>query len=83
MEFFLLQAVAITCEDIIISLVARAGFSSQPNRFYKLIGFVVFTWFTYCLPIWLDEIVHAGLADDGWNYSLILGLWRGDWAPSR
>ena len=84
LEFFLLQAVGITCESIIISLAARAGFSSKPNRFYKFIGFVwVFTWFTYCLPILLDEMVHAGLVDDGLNFSLILGLWHGDWTPSR
>lgn len=77
MEFFLLQAVGITCEGIIISLAVRAGFSSKPNIFYKFIGFVwVFAWFTYSLPIMLDNMVHAGLMDGGWNFSLILGLWR-------
>jgi Membrane bound O-acyl transferase family len=80
MEFFLLQAVAITCEDIIISLAARAGLSSKPNLFYKFIGFVwTFGWFTYSLPMWLDGMIHAGMMDDGWKSSLILGLWRGDW----
>ena len=84
LEFFLLQAVAITFEDIIISLAARAGLSSKPNLFYKFIGFVwVFVWFTYCLPIMLDKMVQAGLTDDGLNFSLIMGLWRGDWTPSR
>lgn len=84
MEFFLLQAVAIACEDIIISLAARAGFSSKPNRYIKFIGFVwVFAWFTYSLPIWLDTTIHAGIMDDGCNFSLVLGLWRGDWTPSR
>ena len=84
MEFFLLQVVGITCEDIIISLAVRAGFSSKPNPFYKVIRFVwVFVWFTYCLPIMLDKMVHAGLTNDGLNFSLIMGLWRGDWTPSR
>ena len=56
LKFFLLQAVAITCEDVIIALAGRAGFSSKPNYFYKILGFVwVFAWFTYSLPIWLDE----------------------------
>ena len=56
MEFFPLQAVAITCEDVIIALAARAGFSSKSNRFFKFIGFVwVFLWFTYSLSLWLDE----------------------------
>ena len=84
MEFFLLQAVAITFEDIIISLAARAGLSSKPNLFYNFIGFVwIYAWFTYSLPMWLDNMIQAGLMDDGVNYSLILGLWRGDWTPSR
>jgi hypothetical protein len=83
-EFFLLQAVAIICEDIIISLAARAGFTSKPNAFYKSIGFVwVFAWFTYSLPMWIDEMIHGGIMDDGLNFSLVLGLWRGDWTPSR
>ena len=80
LEFFLLQAVAITFEDIIISLATRAGLSSKPNRLYKFIGFVwVFAWFTYSLPLLLDNVIHAGIMDNGWNFSLILGLWRGDW----
>ena len=58
MEFFLLQAVAITCEDVIIKLAARAGFSSKPNCFFKIMGFLwVFAWFTYSLPMWLDETI--------------------------
>ena len=84
MQFFLLQAVAIICEDIIISLATRAGFSSKPNLFYKFIGFLwLITWFSYCLPMWLDGSNHAGVMDEGLNFSLILGLWRGDWTPSR
>ena len=56
MEFFMLQAVVITCEDVIIALATRAGFSSKPNYFFKIMGFVwVFAWFTYSLPMWLDE----------------------------
>jgi hypothetical protein len=53
MKFFLMQAVAITCEDVIIALAERAGFSSKPIR---LMGFVwVFAWFAYPLSLWLDE----------------------------
>jgi hypothetical protein len=59
MGFFLLQAVAITCEDVIMALAARAGFSSKPNCFVKIMGFVwVFAWFTYSLPVWLDETME-------------------------
>ena len=83
-KFFLLQVVAIICEGAIITLATKAGLSSKPNSFVKFIGFVwVFTWFTYCLPLWLDQSIHEGTMDDGLNFSLILGLWRGDWTPSR
>ena len=70
MKFYLLQAVAITCEDMVIALAARIGFSSRPNFFLKLMGFVwVFAWFTYSLPVWLDENIHVGTMDGGWNIS--------------
>ena len=83
MKFFLLQAAAITCEDTIITLAIKAGFSSKPNRFVKFIGFAwVFAWFAYSLPLWVEKSFHEG-AMNGLKYSLILGLWRGDWTPSR
>ncbi|KAF8800800.1 hypothetical protein BYT27DRAFT_7262640 [Phlegmacium glaucopus] len=82
MEFFLLQAVAITGEDIIVELAARVGFSSKSNRFFKFIGFLwVFAWFSLTLPLWLDKQIHAGLLR--YNFTLILGLWSGDWTLSR
>ncbi|KJA15496.1 hypothetical protein HYPSUDRAFT_48332 [Hypholoma sublateritium FD-334 SS-4] len=84
MRFFVLQAVAITFEDIVVALAARLGFATQQNAVFKFIGFIwVFAWFTYSLPIWLDPIVHAGTMDDGVNVSLILGLWQGNWVPKR
>ena len=83
MSFFLLQAVAIICEGAVITLAIKAGFSPKPTRFIKFIGFVwVFTWFTYCLPLWLDMVIHGGTIENGLNYSLVLGLWRGDWTLS-
>ena len=78
-KFFLLQAAAIICEGTIIELAIKAGFSSKPNRFVKFIGFIwVFAWFVYSLPLWAEKSFHEG-AMDRLNYSLILGLWRGDW----
>ena len=83
-QFFLLQAVAITCEDIVISLALRAGFSSKPNPFFKFIGFIwVFAWFTYSLPLWLDKTIDGGLFEQGVKFSAILGLWHGDWSVGR
>ena len=82
-KFFLLQAVAIICEDAVITLAIKAGFPAKPTRFVKFIGFIwVFAWFTYCLPLWVDKSVHEGTMDNGFNYSLVLGLWRGGWTPS-
>ena len=76
MEFFLIQAVAITCEDAIIALADMTRFSSKLNIFFKFMGFIwVLTWFTYSIPMWLDEMIQAGATDSGgWNVSLILGL---------
>ena len=75
--FFLSQAVAIICEGVIIELAIKAGFSPKPNRFVKFIGFVwVFAWVTYCLPLWIDEVIHGGVMDK-FNYSLVLRLWHG------
>ena len=83
MRFFVLQAVAITFEDMVIALAARFGHTQQ-NTVFRFIGYIwVFAWFTYSLPMWLDPIVHAGTMDDGINVSLILGLWYGNWAPKR
>ena len=83
MRFFVLQAVAITFEDMVIALAARFGHTQQ-NTVSRFIGYIwVFAWFTYSLPMWLDPIVHAGTMDDGINVSLILGLWYGNWAPKR
>ena len=82
MEFFLLQPVAMTFERTIITLATKAGFSPEPTRFVKFIGFVwVFAWFTYCLPLWLDKVIHSGAMDNGLNYSLVLRLWHGEWRP--
>ena len=77
-KFFLLQAVAITCEDAIIELAIKAGFSSKPNRFVKFIGFIwVFAWFAYSLPPWMEKSFHEGTIDR-LNYSLVLRFWHGD-----
>ena len=83
-EFFLLQAVGIICENIVISLALRAGFSSKSNLFFKFIGFVwVYTWFTYSLPLWLDKIIDTGVFEQEASFSVILGLWHGNWSVGR
>lgn len=82
-RFFLLQAVGITFEDALIAIASHLGYR-KPNAFFKLVGFTwVFAWFTFCLPVWLDPQLHAGMMDEGVNVSVILGLTRGDWMPKR
>ena len=82
-QFFLLQAVGIMFEHTLIAIASRLGYR-KPNAFFKLAGFIwVFAWFTFCLPIWLDPQLHAGMMDEGVNVSVILGLARGDWTPKR
>jgi len=70
-QFFLLQAVGITFEDALVAIASHLGYR-KPSVFSKLIGFVwVFAWFTFCLPMWLDPQLHAGMMD---NDSVILRL---------
>jgi len=58
-QFFFLQAVAITFEDTIIAIASRLGY--KESNTFKLIGFMwVFAWFTFCIPMWLDSQVHSG-----------------------
>ena len=69
-QFFLLQAVAITLEDAVIALGSRLG--HKESIAFKLIGFAwVFAWFAFSMPIWLDPEVHAGLMDEGVRIGLI------------
>ena len=83
MKFFLLQATGIICEDTIVILAKKAGFSSKPNRFVKFIGFIwVFAWITYSLPLWADKTLREGVVDK-LDYSLVLRLWHGDWTIVR
>lgn len=83
-QFFLLQAVAITCEDSVIFLAGRFG-ANKRTITSTLVGYVwVISWFAFSLPIWLDPIIHAGVMEEAGilKVSLILGIWRGEWMPS-
>jgi hypothetical protein len=84
MRFFLSQAVAITLEDLVIELAKRAGFK-QSNVFLRRLGYIwVFCWFVYSLPSWVDfEISSGAYQHGGTKFSLILGLYRGEWHAQR
>jgi hypothetical protein len=52
MRFFLLQAVAITFEDVVINLASRLGFG-KTTRLSKCIGYLwVLSWWIWAAPPW-------------------------------
>ena len=82
LKFFLSQAVFITFEDFIIALGRRAG--AKDSQAWQILGYVwVQLWFAFSLPWWLQPQISAGMIQHGMNYSLILGLWNGDWTPGQ
>lgn len=84
LQFFLMQAVAITFEDGVISLAARAGLKHS-NRWLRRLGYLwVYCWFVYSLPPWVDFLMSLGLFEHGgMKLSFILGLYRGEWHHTR
>jgi hypothetical protein len=82
LKFFLSQAVVITFEEIVIALARRVGFTD--SRGWRIFGYAwVQLWFILSLPWWLQPHISAGLIENGMPYSLILGLWKGDWVPGN
>jgi hypothetical protein len=58
LRFFLLQPLAIICEDKIARIYRRQHHINSVERF---IGYIwVFLWFSWCMPPWLDAISMAG-----------------------
>lgn len=63
-KFFMLQAVAITIEDLVIW--CTKSIRPQLGRLTKPIGFFwVIAWFTYYGPIWLDPMSVNGNTING------------------
>jgi hypothetical protein len=61
LQFFLLQAVAITFEVIVIEEIARK-FSIR-GLLWQCIGYLwVIMWFAITVPIFLDPLLREGLA---------------------
>lgn len=80
MQFFLLQAVAIHGEDIVISAGRRMGLSldlKSPwgRKASKVVGCVyVWQWFTWCFPICVDPLVRFGMVENGVQVTIIQDL---------
>ncbi|KAF4566043.1 hypothetical protein EYR36_011457 [Pleurotus pulmonarius] len=60
LRFFLSQALAIHCEDIVIYAGGRMGL--KQSRAWKVVGYIwVWHWFTWCVPSSLDPLVRLGI----------------------
>jgi hypothetical protein len=80
LKFFLSQPFIITLEEFIITLGRRAGFTD--SRAWRILGYAwVQVWFAFSLPWTLQPQISAGLLQNGMGFSLILGLWNGNWQP--
>jgi len=80
--FFMLQPCAIAFEELVMGFSRRADIQLG-SRLSRTIGFVwVCIWFTYTAPILVEAHLRVGFFEDGFSFSLILGLWEGNWMPS-
>ena len=90
-KFFLLQAVSITFEDLVIylakGLLRRAGVELKPGRadwswaeaVVRAVGYCWVTlWFCLTLPVWLDELssIGVGRLDRGAITQFLLDTWQ-------
>ena len=76
MSFFVIQAVGITIEDVIIALASKIGFC-KTTPLSKVIGYVwVWGWLTWTLVWWAGPWTKArfGTPDD--KQSVILELFQ-------
>jgi len=81
--FFLSQAIAITFEEIFVTLIARYRPRTASGGSMKLLGYVwVYCWFVYSIGPLMDTMAASGISEyGGMKFSLILGLYRGEWYP--
>ncbi|EAU90926.2 hypothetical protein CC1G_02313 [Coprinopsis cinerea okayama7 len=58
--FFALQPLALALGRILSGLSGRLGYKPRPI-FLKALGYVwVVTWFTFSLPLWVEQLMRAG-----------------------
>ncbi|KAF5328614.1 hypothetical protein D9619_011579 [Psilocybe cf. subviscida] len=82
--FFLAQPVGIIIEETVMSLVADTALAQRISpRTGKVIGGLwVAMWVNLTIPYWVDFLKqHTQWLDLMPEFSIILGLWRGEWAP--
>ena len=90
-KFFLLQAVAITFEDLVIyiakGILRREGVEFKPGRVdeswaetvVRVVGYCWVTlWFCFTVPVWLDGLSSIGFnsLDRGAITRFLLDTWQ-------
>ena len=81
-QFFLLQATAITFETGALALTRKAGlFGPGSNLAYlmgfRLLGYLwVVVWLAFSLPVWIDPLFRYGFTDSIPTFSLIEWMFR-------
>jgi hypothetical protein len=76
LRFFMLQALAITCEDGVIAFASKAT-GIGGGRGWRLLGYIwVLMWFAYSVPAMMDPIIDAGFSEIGQQDSLVLKAWQ-------
>jgi hypothetical protein len=73
--FFMLQAVAIMCEDSRIAFASNiVGFE---GRWWKLFSYLwVLMWFAYSMLAWMGPMIKGGMDETGQRYDLFRRVWQ-------
>jgi hypothetical protein len=84
LQFFVLQAVAITFEDTISGIARRIGITTA-SPLARAVGFCwVFVWFALSVPYWFDPIFSTGIFDvTSPDVSFVQYLWNGQWKVAK
>ena len=76
MPFFLIQAAAITMEDMVIALFRKVG--ARPSPWIRLVGYLwVFVWAVFSFSMYRDLALEAGWGwSSEWPVSLAGTIWK-------
>lgn len=82
--FFLAQPVGIIIEETVISRMADTALAKRisPTTAKVIGGLWVAMWINVTIPFWVDFLKqNTQWLDLMPEFSIILGLWKGDWTP--
>jgi len=77
-QFFLLQATAITLETMVFALARKAGLPGSAHCIYiRLLGYLwVVVWLAFSMPVWIDPLYRYGFTEAIPTFSPIVWVWR-------